>query len=377
MVETLWHDIGAAHCYLRKVAGDATKTYALVGTLYRTDNNWLLLSVPNALVRGAFDALHEPGTELPPDSETGRLNAHITVMGPEEVEKIGPDRISERGHQFRYTLGPVKEVVPAGWKDVSRVWYITADSPELRNLRKSYGLPPLRNGFDHHITIAIRRKKVLQDNMVTKSSAAPVIDPHDEDGDAPYGICPECGMPFSSRCRCRMGDRTCPNGHAWHICPTCDKLAPGTGHGHPDGPQACHCRPTPLKAAEATEAAGASGASGSYLDPRTLTDPQQTLPQLLQAKAESDRRNWAVKHRIVRQLVQARPQDFFIDSRQGDMMGLTHQPTGFRLHVPARIMPVRLEERILDHGPPAADPRLANRALAGLVLRASGLANTR
>lgn len=150
-----------------KEAALVEKSFAFSGILYLSSSGWLLLSVPNQFVRGAFDALHERGLELPTD-ERNRLNAHISVMSPEEIETVGgPEEITERGHQFSYSLGPLRTVEPSNWKGVSRVWYITVDSPELRELRRSYGLTPLRKGFDHHITIAIRRTTTKTANVVT------------------------------------------------------------------------------------------------------------------------------------------------------------------------------------------------------------------
>ncbi len=99
-------------------------------------------------------------------------------MRPEEIGGIGGvDKITERGHHFGYTLGPVQEVEPEGWDGVSKVWFIRVKSTELQNLRKSYGLSPLPNDnkFDFHITIAKKRKKILQHNNVSK--AAGIITP--------------------------------------------------------------------------------------------------------------------------------------------------------------------------------------------------------
>jgi hypothetical protein len=157
---------------LGKQAADAPGiSYALAGRLYASKSGWILLSVPNAMVHGMFDALQETGLELPPGPE-GRLNAHISVMRKEEVDSLGGvDRITERGHVFRYTLGPMREVVPDGWDDIGKVWLVEVRSPELEKLRKSYGLTalPNNNRFRFHITVAVRRKKVLQENDVTKT----------------------------------------------------------------------------------------------------------------------------------------------------------------------------------------------------------------
>jgi len=164
-----------AACLSKTGAANGTNHY-LAGRLYVSKSGWLLLSVPNALVRGVFDAMTAPGAELPlagalnvPDVKPDLLNAHISVMTAEEVSKIGGDKINERGHNFHYALGPVKEITPKNIDGISRVWAIQVASPELAALRKSYGLSALPNG-DHpfHITVAVRRKNVLGANEVAK-----------------------------------------------------------------------------------------------------------------------------------------------------------------------------------------------------------------
>jgi len=159
-----------------KFAADATLSYGLAGRLYLSRSGWLLLKVPNALGQGAFDALHELGVEVPTSETTGRYEAHISVMRADEVERVGPGRISEVGHSIPFTLGPVKTVVPRGWPGVSRVWFIECRSPALEQLRRSYGLPslptprPCADGYPFHITFAIRRAGVLRaDTAVEKA----------------------------------------------------------------------------------------------------------------------------------------------------------------------------------------------------------------
>jgi hypothetical protein len=162
-----WQGQAAALMFKQGAADTPVKAMALSGRLYVSEGGWLMLSVPNALVRGAFDALDEVGAELP--LHNGKLNAHISVASPDEVEAIGgPGRISERGHAFLYNLGPLKAVKPDGWEEMSKVWFFTVESPDLRKLRQSYGLEPLRKGYEFHITVATRRKGVLYPNDVKK-----------------------------------------------------------------------------------------------------------------------------------------------------------------------------------------------------------------
>lgn len=179
--QTPAYQAGNAAGWLARSEKQAATNYPLSGRLYLAKSGWLLLSVPNALVRGVFDAMTAPGAELPlagtmnvPNVGSDVLNAHISVMTAEEVEKIGPDRLNERGHHYGYSLGPIREIDVKNIDGVSKVWAIQVSSPALAALRKSYGLSPLPKG-DHpfHITVAVRRKNVLADNNIGKFDAAP------------------------------------------------------------------------------------------------------------------------------------------------------------------------------------------------------------
>lgn len=89
-----------------------------------------------------------------------------------------------------------------------------------------------------------------------------------------------------------------------------------------DGPP-----PTPASAPEGEPAEGQ--------DP--LRD--RALSRLLEAKAYSDRGDYQAKAQIMRQLLRDRPGEFVIDSEQGPIVGLTHLPTRFRMHLPRRTLP--------------------------------------
>lgn len=148
---------------------DVETVYDLAGRLYLSRSGWLLLSVPNSLATGAFDALDAQGIELPKGPGDGPFNAHISVMRADEVDRIGAKNITERGHSFRYTLGRVRSATPKGWDEISKVWFIEVKSPELERLRKSYGLEGLPV-HPFHITVAVRKKNVLVNSDVIKQS---------------------------------------------------------------------------------------------------------------------------------------------------------------------------------------------------------------
>lgn len=165
----------AALLQTTKLAADAKINYGLEGKLYLSTSGWLLMQVPNDIGHGFFATLNEPGVEMPTrntNDPDAKFNAHVSVMSPDEIEKIGgPAKLNERGKSIPYTTGAVKTVDPPDWDGVSRVWYLTIQSPELEKIRKSYGLEPRRKGYDFHVTFGIRRKRVLQNNDIKKAAA--------------------------------------------------------------------------------------------------------------------------------------------------------------------------------------------------------------
>jgi hypothetical protein len=66
------------------------------------------------------------------------------------------------------------------------------------------------------------------------------------------------------------------------------------------------------------------------------------LAALRQAKKESDRGNWPAKHDLLRQTIRSEPHNFIIDSEMAGITGLTHKPTGFKIHIPTPTVPTEL-----------------------------------
>lgn len=381
-------DAGAT---LVKTGGDPERVYALAGELYLSKSGWVLLSVPNALVRGAFDALEEVGVELPFQSG-GNLNAHITVIRPEELEQLGgADRLTERGHKFRYTLGPVKCVEPSGWKGVSKVWYVEVKSPELEKLRKSYGLSPTPNGGDHefHITVARRLRRVTQPgDAVVKASAAEEPDPEIEAEIEAFKKekrylgrykCPHCGgtnlfngipgtgTTFRGSGHCQDCDKGCSivglklkrigdgpelvstdeqlesyrKRRRWEKEQAREREAEKSSAHVPEGGTVSydyHCTPCdhsfdgnagkcPLCAEDR---------SATTTNPRLLEKPAAGVDDLKEVKRRSDVKDYKGKTVLLRRLMKSDPAAWAVDSEAGHLVGVTHLPTRFRYHVPGR-----------------------------------------
>ena len=154
---------GQAHGHMNKNA-EHTSVHALAGRLQAGPSGNLELTVPSSLIKGVFDALDEPGAEFV--VRNNRTECAIKVMTKEEVDKLGGvSHISERGHSYHYTLGPIVELPATG--DYDKLWAISIKSNDLEDIRKSYGLetsPQL--GF--YIPVGCKKKRVTEDNAVSK-----------------------------------------------------------------------------------------------------------------------------------------------------------------------------------------------------------------
>ena len=74
-----------------------------------------------------------------------------------------------------------------------------------------------------------------------------------------------------------------------------------------------------------------------------------TLSDLKKAKRYSDVRQYDEKHQLLHRLVRDNPQEFYIDSEKNGIVGLTHDATGFRIHVPKNVIGgLKLESRVKE-----------------------------
>ena len=69
--------------------------------------------------------------------------------------------IKEIGKDIEFSVLGVYSTNPAGWDDMSRVWFMTVDCPELKKIRRKYNLPETYKNKNHdfRITFAVKKKK--------------------------------------------------------------------------------------------------------------------------------------------------------------------------------------------------------------------------
>ena len=324
---------GNALAWLYRGNKQASVSYALSGRLYLTKANWLMLSVPNALVRGVFDAISAPGAELPTQSATGApetksglgdvLNANIAVMTADEVAKIGADNITERGHSFGYALAGMTELAVSHMPGVSKAWALQISAPSLSALRKSYGLSPTPRDQDKfHILVAVRRKGVLSDNGQAKGYETPAEVAEGESFSNPIS---------RGELKAAAVEDLLPGGQADNIP---DSKFP---------PQALAKGLTDEREHTNNDQVAKEIAKDhlqkdtDYYEEKKLTDKlarAKILKDLLAAKEHSDNKRYAAKHDILARLMAKAPQDWEIDDPKPKYKGITHKPTQFRFHAP-------------------------------------------
>lgn len=129
------------------------------------DKPWVCLEVDDVIPAMVFATLKAQG-KLVDDIIPSFDHPHITVLKNDEAEQLrdkhGDEWKDKVGAGFyEYTLGDVVDLDPAGWDEMSRVWFVQVDSPQLEQLRRSLGLKKLPQSEegkaqDFHITFAVR-----------------------------------------------------------------------------------------------------------------------------------------------------------------------------------------------------------------------------
>jgi hypothetical protein len=70
------------------------------------------------------------------------------------------------------------------------------------------------------------------------------------------------------------------------------------------------------------------------------------LKKLIEAKQMSDKRDYGNKNTILADLLKNYPNQFKIDSvLDSKYVGLTHKPTGFKIHAPRNLIPIGIENK--------------------------------
>lgn len=356
------YQLGEAAVWLAQAEQEKLAAVGMAGRLYAAKSGWLLLSVPNALVRGIYAALTATGAELPragalnvPNVDGEVLNAHISVMTADEVAKIGADKINERGRMFGYTLGQLKEITPRNIAGVSKLWVLQVAAPDLADLRKSYGLAAQLNEQPFHITVALRRKGVLQENNVSKFDAATgrgeAKQAAADETTYDCGCSGKCMCPSTCVCKryCECADKKSA---------AADKLTGGEADGAPDSqfPPAVLAEGAKHEHEHTDDDQIAEEIAKDHLseDPAYYKKQEkiekagmsEMVRDLRQAKEHSDAKRYDQKRDLLRRLMQKAPQDWEIDDDKPKYKGVTHKPTKFKFHTDPTSIPEGVRKKV-------------------------------
>lgn len=79
-----------------------------------------------------------------------------------------------------------------------------------------------------------------------------------------------------------------------------------------------------------------------------MANQHPQLQALKALKASSDKRDYRNKHRMARMLIRQFPDEFYIDSEEPGITGITHSPTNFRFHLPVEVVPPDMHRKPLE-----------------------------
>ncbi len=125
----------------------------------KNNDGFYYLDIPQPFVTGLYNMMVDEVDETPYKQKGyGQIGAHISVIHEDEFED--EVEIKEVGQSFDFTILGVKQTNPDGWDDMSQVYFVEVECPQICKMRKSYGLSKTYQGKGHnfHITFAVDKK---------------------------------------------------------------------------------------------------------------------------------------------------------------------------------------------------------------------------
>jgi len=123
----------------------------------RERDGFVYIKVDDRFIHDIFPLLTQPQIKKPAYFRRADApGAHISVFYETESKKIGS--VAEIGMIFNFEVIELRSVAIQKGKDV---FLIAVKAPELEALRRKYGLQPLLQGHDFHITVAIRQTQKI------------------------------------------------------------------------------------------------------------------------------------------------------------------------------------------------------------------------
>ena len=136
-----------------KIASDLIEE-PLRGKLRQTRKGFIYVEVPSEIMSPFRSMIKEKNVFAPPVKES--VGAHITVVMDDEATenkiKIKTDK------EVEFWIRGFYSVIPDGWKNVKKCWFLVVDSPDIEKLRTGWGLTKKDRGHRLHITVAVQYK---------------------------------------------------------------------------------------------------------------------------------------------------------------------------------------------------------------------------
>lgn len=129
----------------------------------KNKDGYVYLKLPDEII-SIFSSMISAPLSDPKKASDKWVGCHISVIHKDETDQ----NIKEVGKNFKFTITGAKYLKPEGWDEVSNVYFITVDSPELEKLREKYNLSKKYKGHDFHITIGVIIKKEAKQNWYNK-----------------------------------------------------------------------------------------------------------------------------------------------------------------------------------------------------------------
>jgi hypothetical protein len=125
----------------------------------KNNDGFYFLDIPQSFATGLYRMLKDEVDETPYKQKGyNQVGAHVSVINEEEFEE--PVDIKEVGKFFDFTIIGAKQTNPAGWDEMSQVYFMEIECPKIEKMRESYGLSKTYQdkGHNFHITFAVDKK---------------------------------------------------------------------------------------------------------------------------------------------------------------------------------------------------------------------------
>lgn len=135
------------------------KTHLPLSGILRDADGFVYVDLDDRYIFDLIKLIEDKGFEIPPYfGRPDLVGAHITVMYPEEFQTLNIEHVRESGEVISFSPIDCKIIHPLKLLEIDEIYILLIEAPQLIELRKKYGLPPVK--YDFHITVGFKPKTV-------------------------------------------------------------------------------------------------------------------------------------------------------------------------------------------------------------------------